>query len=230
MKKVRFLITALALVFIVSAAAPRMAQSAIWSTAVTDPQLWDDSRSSVNGITGQGSWSTGFNLSWVISNDGGGIWTYEYTVSTEEMDISHFILEVTDDEFGFSILGGSSSGIDSEAPKTYDSSAGNPGMPNPFYGIKFDFGADGGDVTYTLVTDRSPVYGVFYAKDGKTGGIDNIAYSNALSYIDFRTNDSLTAADFIVRPNGEPVPVPGAMWLLGSGLLGVMGLRRRFRQ
>jgi hypothetical protein len=28
----------------------------------------------------------------------------------------------------------------------------------------------------------------------------------------------------------EPVPIPGAVWLLGSGLLGLVGLRRRFKK
>jgi len=27
-----------------------------------------------------------------------------------------------------------------------------------------------------------------------------------------------------------PIPIPGAVWLLGSGLVGLMGLRRRFRK
>jgi hypothetical protein len=30
-----------------------------------------------------------------------------------------------------------------------------------------------------------------------------------------------------IEITGSPVPVPGAVWLLGSGLLGMMGLRRR---
>lgn len=29
---------------------------------------------------------------------------------------------------------------------------------------------------------------------------------------------------------GSPVPVPGAVWLLGSGILGIMGLRRKSRR
>jgi uncharacterized membrane protein len=27
-----------------------------------------------------------------------------------------------------------------------------------------------------------------------------------------------------------PVPIPGAVWLLGSGLIGLVGIRRRFKQ
>jgi hypothetical protein len=30
--------------------------------------------------------------------------------------------------------------------------------------------------------------------------------------------------------NGPPVPIPGAVWLLGSGLIGLVGIRRRFKK
>ena len=30
--------------------------------------------------------------------------------------------------------------------------------------------------------------------------------------------------------NGNPVPIPAAVWLLGSGLLGLVGIRRRFKK
>jgi hypothetical protein len=30
-----------------------------------------------------------------------------------------------------------------------------------------------------------------------------------------------------LNPNAAPVPVPAAAWLLGSGVLGLIGLRRR---
>jgi len=28
---------------------------------------------------------------------------------------------------------------------------------------------------------------------------------------------------------GNPVPIPGAIWLLGSGLIGIIGIRRKFK-
>ena len=37
-------------------------------------------------------------------------------------------------------------------------------------------------------------------------------------------NDNLMGRN---DPNGPPVPIPGAVWLFGSGLLGLVGIRRR---
>ena len=43
---------------------------------------------------------------------------------------------------------------------------------------------------------------------------------------------SLNTADYIriASVGYNPVPLPGAMWLLGSGLAGLFGLRRRFKK
>lgn len=35
-------------------------------------------------------------------------------------------------------------------------------------------------------------------------------------------------ADIGVKIQGNPIPIPSAVWLLGSGLLGIVGIRRKF--
>ncbi len=35
--------------------------------------------------------------------------------------------------------------------------------------------------------------------------------------------------DLAFQLNGSPVPIPAAVWLLGSGLIGLAGVRRKIR-
>jgi hypothetical protein len=216
-------------IFIISIfllAAPASA-SIIWGTDASGELI--GSRDSIitpsGGITATDGWAGGnFELSWVITPVNSH-WEYVYTVSTAQKEISHFILEVTEDGNPFNTFGDTDA---FEGPKTWSEGSGNPDMPNDIYGIKFDFG--GSPVTYTIVTDREPVYGVFYAKDGRDDGDEVVAWSNALVSLTYRTDTGFSTNDFIVRPDsGSVVPVPGAVWLLGSGLIGLAGIRKKFK-
>jgi hypothetical protein len=202
----------------------------IWGTAVTESDLsglrTSDRESDQYGIYAAGLWADGgFTISWNIALTSE-FWTYTYTLTGIKKKISHFILEVTKDEFDINILEGSSPVDDQYSEdglaKTWASSNGI--TFNDLYNIKFGL-RDDKTVTYTLVTDRSPVWGVFIAESKKEG---IYARSTALSQEDYKNDTGLTKYDFIARPNGgAAVPAPPTMLLVGAGLIGLAGLGRK---
>jgi hypothetical protein len=236
--RVRAALVALSLGLTASAAPGVSDAAVVWGSDALDTLTGSRSSVTGGGVTGTQNWDEGgFAINWNVT-ESAGLWTYTYTVSVtggigQVKDVSHFLLEVTDDDQPFDILNGTSAPL--EGPQVYSGAQpGNPQMPNPLYGVKFDFGSEDGTVVYTIVTDRSPVWGVFYARDGKAGGQDVVAYADALAYADYMTNATLGTGSFIVRPDGagiapDPVPLPAALWLLISGLasLGAAARPRR---
>lgn len=193
----------------------------IWGTDA-DPDMngMVDGTRSTNlggGLDGTGSWGDGgFSVTWDV-DFADGLWTYKYDVTAFNKGISHFLLEVTDDGDDVFIADGSGPFEKSgdETPKTFDENdpgKSNPGLQGDIFAVKLGAGVDPGEgnnpnpsvTTYTIITDRAPVYGVGYWKDGtdNMNTVDVYAFSTAMNSDDYRTDDNLSINDFIVRPNG----------------------------
>jgi hypothetical protein len=185
------------------------------------------SRTEDFGITTGGEYAsdgTSFTVSWEIELLGD-VFRYTYAFSGfESPDVSHFILDLTDDCVG----GTADPNCVTDATVSllefneFGTSPSNPGFPAlaSIVGVKFDALPDG-TLEISFTSNRSPVYGDFYLK----GGRESFAYNDGLT-----DHSSADVLDFIARPNGAGVvPEPGSLVLLGAGLLGLSSLRRKHR-
>lgn len=166
-------------------------------------------------VIGGGNWETGVTLGWEIS-DAGDNYLYSYTFEAPDPGLSHFILQTSGNFTVNNVLE-----ISNEyALNTFTSGDGNsnPGLPGDLYGIKFEGFTEGSPWTFTLLSDKAPMEGDFYAK----GGEGSYAYNSGFGEGEGGTGAKILVPDTLI----QRVPEAGAMLLFGSGLLGLVGYRR----
>lgn len=201
------------------------------------------------GLFATEDWANGgASLNWTVDNETTpGFWTYNYSWSGDRKALSHIIVEVSDN-FTADNIEDISSGYDQDAPKSYDGPS-NPGIPGPIFGVKWDTTNDPTGYSFWIVSDREPMWGDVYAKDGRNrvGGVqfDVYAYNTGFGFdtaaaiADGNAFDQATGRAWALVPDtedggggggggGSVVPEPGTFLLLGAGLMG-LGLYGRKR-
>lgn len=196
-----------------------------------DTLYWDDQDT---GIVATPNWNNeGTWFSWNITSQTPGLWRYEYVWQTDGADLSHITLELTEgavaeDFSNWQYLYASVENGEAEfgwfEPDTGNS---NPGMPASIYGFKLDLASDSAVFGFSFETWRPPVWGDFYAKDGRhnPGGLDDgFTYAYNAGFAAPDANDGYHAA----VPNGHSVSDPGSSAaLVGLAVAGIATLRRR---
>ena len=182
--------------------------------------------------------ANGFQISWRITEASpGAAFHYEYTISGADggalgKTLSHWILEASNslnpgDFFNVNLQ---EPGDGQYRPATWEPKQGSQGQPGALYGLKFnsdkDYKKAGSQVyTFSFDTFHIPVWGDFYAK-----GSNGVYAFNA----GFGTDPDLFTTDFnpwIMVPGAKTVvPLPGSVFLLGSGLAGLGLARFRLRR
>ena len=223
--KVRLILTIISVTLLSFALEPN-AGAALYTGSITGG----------DGLIGFEAWSDA-TLSWEVDDTTNpGAWTYQYTFTVCQKDISHVILEVSETFTPDNLLSQSVGyTMDPDAPKWYGGNGNsNPGIPQDLFGIKWD---DVGALTFskTIVTNRDPMWGDFYAKSGKDDGEWVYAYNTNFGVAPGAIPiGSGNAGGWILVPDtsgtGGEVPLPSAVWLLGSGLIGLAGWNRKARK
>jgi hypothetical protein len=203
-----------------------------------------------DGLTGKEQWDSELTrLAWKVTYDDSMapyVWQYRYELIVPEKDISHFILEVSD-QFTLENLDNVNGGVVSEdGVKRYDSETdgnSNPLLPGEINGIKFlePYEIDSKHVILTFSSNRDPVWGDFYAKDGVNQEEKGKKPPVVLYNTGFVENDTDPSAP-LPEPNNEPAnyydhllvpdttsftPEPTLLTLLGMGGLGLLRKKRR---
>ncbi len=186
------------------------------------------------GITAGGNYTNangGFVISWTITNNGNGTWTYQYDFTrlngnrVRQPGVSHIILELSPN-FTEDDLLSTGNTIKTTTFGTFSGGPSNPGWPGgSISGVKFDNTSDPIGIVFT--TNREPMWGSFYVKGGSSSyafNADfNAAVANKLDYFNPAVDSNGNPLRMILVP--DTIPTPGALVALGLG--GLVASRRR---
>lgn len=193
-------------------------------------------------IAGDDGWSPGeggYRVAWTISQNPDLTWHYKYEFFKADGSplsklTSHFIISLSDN-IEESDLYDFSTDIDTETVEfgRFRGNASNPGFPKgeSIFGVKLSL--QNNQAVAEFDSNRQPMWGDFYAKDGKSGEFWNYAYNTDLGVEVANPNDyngtpvdgSGNELHKILVPD-TIIPEPTTICLLGLGSLALLRRKR----
>ena len=209
-----------------------MTATSVWAATIFNGSLLSTQGELISDWKTPSGEPSATSLSWRVSFlDSEQLWQYDYTFTGSKPDISHGIIEVSENFSGLRISEGGNiaqgtSPFESGDPKIYNDNAqggSNPSIPGDLFGIKFE-----NQASWTIVTNKTPMWGDFYANGASTGYAYNSGFSmDTLAEIGNGNAGADGYAWALVPDTTQVVPIPGALWLFGAGLFGFFRIRNK---
>ncbi len=227
----RYLFALLALVLL------SVCQSGVASVTYSGELVWDSNETQLIASDGWADPNT--KIEWSVEQVSAVTWQYTYTLTVPRKDVSHIIIEVSDNDpiiwdANSNLEIGDGNGFELGTHNATGSSGGNPHMPEDMFGVKFEV-LDGDEnatifrVSYKI--DRDPVWGDFYAKDGFDDGNAVMVFNAGFTANDWDPDpnifgpDSTAVTDHILVP--DTIPEPAAVTLICLGGAALLLRRKR---
>lgn len=208
------------------------------NAASVPPADYTGKRTPGVGITGTAPWDTpaGLSLTWNISQSGP-TFHYVYTL-TSTKNPSHMLMELSDTITPKNInevisnMRLNNVAMATPTPTLYspkDPGNSNPGLPGNLWGMKISFPSGLSKWTLSFDSVRAPMWGDFYAKDGKFKDHFVYAYNTGFGVDPSSHLPSYIA--WIPVPNSKTVPIPEPATYLSLFTLlgGAIAISRRYR-
>ena len=208
-----------------------MTASSVWAATTFSGSLLSSQGELISDWKTPNGVASDVSLSWIVSYvDQEQLWEYAYTFVGSKPDISHGIIEVSDTFSGKPISEGGNiaprtSTFESGDPTIYNGinqGNSNPSIPGDIFGIKFE-----DQTSWTILTDRTPMWGDFYANGGSTGYAYNSGFGVDTTAAIGNGNAYTNGKAWALVPDTNAVPLPGAIWLLGIGMLGLFNIKSK---
>ena len=190
-----------------------------------------------SGVVATDGWTDangGFRISWDVSYDGS-VWNYAYAITDDPTgqlnpELSHVIIEISPSVTSLDGVIFDANFAQAELALYEPGQPSNPNLPGDLYGFKVD-----GHHVLTFSSTQAPVWGDFYAKDGRPQGdvwatAWNTGFGSDAVSGDDPFSGWIPTPDTTGGNGGDPIPEPATMALLSLGGISVLGVRRLRRR